>query len=654
MPRLLLLAALALLAGPALAQTCTRSWAAPVDGSWSVAANWTPAEVPTSGDVACITAAGTYTVSIGDFVSAPAGTLLLGGASGTQTLTSRGYIGLESAEVRPNGRLRFLEITPGADDGLYLTGTITVEGEVSVPGGVTFLRNSGTLDVAPSGTLRVSGGATVGGVNSLFRVRGAVEGAGCPFPINTGQCTILAPVEVLGGTLRAASGVLVLQAGGTMDGATLDAGPESALILNADLIAPYRMTVEGLIQGSPQGTVGMSGLNLFAGPEGATLDVTGTGFQMVGTSFLRSGGGTFTNTGLLLKAATGSNFSGLAAVTLHNEGVIEIPSSLGLYAEGVLRNEPGGVVRVTGGGRLSGDGNGTGRFENVGLFVLDAPGQTFGFGDGGFGRNSGPYSEPGSELRVLAGALDLPGPASRNLPEGTTLTGAGTVGTAISFEPEGTVSPGTDGQPLATLAAASYFRPSLTTGDPRLVIDVDAGGRSDTLAVLFAPGSQNTRLGGTLVVRVRPGYTPVVGDAFTVLTSETAIEGAFAQVVVEDSPVGIAFVAETAADGLSVLLRAEAGVATDAAPEVAGLALDAHPNPARGVATVTLALGEAGPARVEVIDALGRRVMVLHDGPLDAGIREIGLDASALPTGVYVVRAITSVGAASRTVTVVR
>ena len=548
---LFLLALAVLAAGPAAAQSCTTSWASPVDGSWSDAANWTDG-VPEPADTACITTTGTYTVALGDFVGTEVAALIVGGASGTQTLTSRGYITVGSAQVRSNGRVRLLDITPGGEDGLYTAGTVTVEGEITVPGGVSFLRTGGVLDVAPGGTLRlVENGVRAGSTASLFRIRGTLEGVGCPFPINTGRCSVLAPVEVLGGTLRAASGVLVLEAGGTMDGATLDAGPESLLLLNADLVPPYQMTVEGVIQGNPQGTVGMSGLNLYAGPAGATLAFGGTGFQMVGTSFLRSGGGSFTNTGLLLKANTGSNFSGLADVIVRNEGVVEIPASLALYAGSLLRNEPGGIVRATGAGRLTGDGNGTGRFENAGLFVLDAPGLTFSFIDG-FGRNAGPYSQPGSELRVLAGRLDLTGPGPLNLPEGTTLTGTGAISVPGAFRPEGTISPGTAAQPLARLTHGSYFYPS-GAGSTRLVIDVAAGGQSDTLDVWFAPGGSGARLAGALVVRVRPGYVPAVGDAFTIIRTDGTVTGQFEQVAVLGGPAGLAFVPETV--GQAVVLR---------------------------------------------------------------------------------------------------
>ncbi len=63
------------------------------------------------------------------------------------------------------------------------------------------------------------------------------------------------------------------------------------------------------------------------------------------------------------------------------------------------------------------------------------------------------------------------------------------------------------------------------------------------------------------------------------------------------------------------------------------------PNPARGAARVLLTLGAAGAVRVEAFDALGRRVALLHDGPLSAGTHALALDAAALPAGAYVVRA---------------
>jgi hypothetical protein len=57
---------------------------------------------------------------------------------------------------------------------------------------------------------------------------------------------------------------------------------------------------------------------------------------------------------------------------------------------------------------------------------------------------------------------------------------------------------------------------------------------------------------------------------------------------------------------------------------------------------------------VEAFDALGRRVATVHDGPLAAGSHTLVLDASALPAGVYVVRAAAGTDVVARTVPVVR
>ena len=67
------------------------------------------------------------------------------------------------------------------------------------------------------------------------------------------------------------------------------------------------------------------------------------------------------------------------------------------------------------------------------------------------------------------------------------------------------------------------------------------------------------------------------------------------------------------------------------------LALGAENPGARGV-RVTLTLAESETARVEVLDRLGRRVAVLHDGPLSASLAH-PFEASGLAAGVYVVRA---------------
>ena len=68
--------------------------------------------------------------------------------------------------------------------------------------------------------------------------------------------------------------------------------------------------------------------------------------------------------------------------------------------------------------------------------------------------------------------------------------------------------------------------------------------------------------------------------------------------------------------------------------------------------TVCVGLGRAGATRVDVLNAIGAPVALLHDGPLDAGDHELALDANGLRAGAYVIRVVTPFGRATRTVTV--
>lgn len=86
----------------------------------------------------------------------------------------------------------------------------------------------------------------------------------------------------------------------------------------------------------------------------------------------------------------------------------------------------------------------------------------------------------------------------------------------------------------------------------------------------------------------------------------------------------------------------------------APLGVAVSPNPARERATVTLTLATSQVASVAVVDVLGRRVALLHDGPLGAGPHHLSLDAARLPAGVYVVRATTATATVTQRLTVVR
>ena len=101
-------------------------------------------------------------------------------------------------------------------------------------------------------------------------------------------------------------------------------------------------------------------------------------------------------------------------------------------------------------------------------------------------------------------------------------------------------------------------------------------------------------------------------------------------------------------EAASARLDAEAGV-----PSTVTLAAPS-PNPVREATALTLSLPSAQPVRAEVLDALGRRVALLHDGDLGAGPHALVWDAEAVPPGVYVLRVTTAEGTLTRRVTRLR
>ncbi|HEX9951437.1 MAG TPA: T9SS type A sorting domain-containing protein [Rubricoccaceae bacterium] len=97
------------------------------------------------------------------------------------------------------------------------------------------------------------------------------------------------------------------------------------------------------------------------------------------------------------------------------------------------------------------------------------------------------------------------------------------------------------------------------------------------------------------------------------------------------------------------------GVASEAAaPLPAGvLRVTTLPNPSGGTRTVRVE-GLDGEARLSVVDLLGRRVADLGTLVARGGQAEASWDASALPPGVYVVRAVSAQGSAVERAAVVR
>jgi len=186
--------ALAVVFASARAHAATVTWTGAVDGNWNTAGNW-DVGVPTSADDVVITLGGTYTVTLD--VDATVASLVLGGASGTQTLLLASH-SLELDGASTIGAAAVLDMNSGvltAMAPLTVTGVFdwaggTVQGAVAIAGAGTLLingsapkllqggspatdiANAGTATWTGTGTFTISNGATfTNQASGTFRVQ---------------------------------------------------------------------------------------------------------------------------------------------------------------------------------------------------------------------------------------------------------------------------------------------------------------------------------------------------------------------------------------------------------------------------------------------------------------------------------------------------
>ncbi len=178
----------------------------------------------------------------------------------------------------------------------------------------------------------------------------------------------------------------------------------------------------------------------------------------------------------------------------------------------------------------------------------------------------------------------------------------------------------------ADAVAASLSGLHAATGHGlRVRLAVDAGGEALALAQLVAFAEDADAAGDV----------EALGSAMALVAG--AFPAADLSVVPGSLAGGSAGRGTTGAAGTT----ADAPAAGSAAESRADLAdgVDVYPNPAAERAAVRLSLAAAAEhATATVYDALGRRVAVLHDGPLGAGAHAFAFDAAQMPPGVYVVQ----------------
>ncbi|MEM8557032.1 MAG: T9SS type A sorting domain-containing protein [Bacteroidota bacterium] len=227
---------------------------------------------------------------------------------------------------------------------------------------------------------------------------------------------------------------------------------------------------------------------------------------------------------------------------------------------------------------------------------------------------------------------------------------------------------------LILLGSAYTFDELLINRNATLILDVANGPMTLNVATRFNIGADvevrvvsfgganpllsanvtlNTTQTATLNVGARSNFIGTINapSATVWVRTDAAFRGAIAarEIKVNNRTTVVRHGTPVAAPSSVV---ASAGTAQDALPEV--LELDAYPNPVVSSATLRFTLPEAGDIDLRVYDLLGRVVAEIATGTHDAGAHTAQFDATALPSGVYVVRLQTPRGAVTQRLTRVR
>jgi hypothetical protein len=338
----------------ARAAGCTDEWTNAAGGSWFAGANWSNGTPPGAEEDACITANGTYTVTMTQTETTGRVTvrsLTVGGPSGTQTLT----VGVCS----PNDKASLAAtagISNGSNGAIVLTGVPPGSGEAcGAPGSTRLIgsvSNAGTIAVEPvsNGALRYLQGVLTNTGTLAIEATTAYDKAGATLT-NEGAIDVAGEAQ-----LTLPSGVSLTNAAG---GSIAAAGDGEVLVEGAPLEHATFTEGAGSISGSRPVVV-----------NNGTLNYTGTPAAHGAGPIVAQGRSTLTGN------------------VRHGQSLVvesTCAENADITSEGEER--PGGDFYFTNGGMLEftsdscggdiafelGKGFVQGRFENYGTLVADNP-----------------------------------------------------------------------------------------------------------------------------------------------------------------------------------------------------------------------------------------------------------------------------------------
>lgn len=312
---------------------CTDSWKGG-SGSWAEGSNWSTGTIPGVDDNVCITAAGTYTVTLMN-ADISIGSLQLGGASGTQTLdlisnatTSTSLNMTAPSVINANGVLSLYSTQYTT----YLRDTtITNDGTLETSGAGSF-----TYDEIYSDLTNDAGGTFLfGGIN--------VEIPNNTVTTNDGTFDVAAGTDVLteGGSFVQQGGVLGNEGTLDVDAATFVQEGGSA----APLSKPVTLTNSTLVDtGGATGSFDLEGIGpVLQGTVQPKQTVTVDGAANDAETTLR---GSVTNRGVLVVQSKRGDFSELTGGRLVNRGHAEFVGGGSVEVQSAIVNEHGARLMI--------------------------------------------------------------------------------------------------------------------------------------------------------------------------------------------------------------------------------------------------------------------------------------------------------------------
>ena len=420
---------------------CTDTWTNTAGGDWATPTDWSEGTVPTISDVACITDAGTYTVTIAA-TDGPqtVGGLTLGGTTGSQTLDIAATASLSAYGTTTNGA--------GA--------TIDNEGTFTVPTNQTFDQDAGTTSGNPISLATSNLDFTGSGASSFSALSNygpAITGnlaADQSLALNSANTAYFTGPLTNAGTITAAgSGSEISVSGGTLTNTgTIEAEPGNtgALVLSGTF-DNQGSGADGIIGDSSvtlQGTLTNEGLMTVA---------TGTTFTSQGS--LTNSTGTITNAGTITSDYNDSFSEGSGPITGNPVNLIE--NDLDLTGSGASSFVGADAIFVT--GNVAADQSlaltssntfyFTGPLTNAGTITAAGSGSEISVSGGTLTNTGTIEAEPGNTgALVLSGTFDnqgsgadgIIGDSSVTLQGTLTNEGLMTVATGTTFTSQGSLT----------------------------------------------------------------------------------------------------------------------------------------------------------------------------------------------------------------------